>query len=125
VGSGDVSVDGGLVEWLKQGALFASATDAAVVAAWGNDGRETEIMSCLALEADAAAEAARQLAIMKGSVAFERHDIKGLRADLIGKPVTITCDRLGYDAGLTVFVIDAEERKGTERTDLIVLRRLP
>lgn len=117
-------VDAAIVEWLKQGALFASATDAGVGAAWGADASETEIVSPLALEADAAAEATRQQAFLEGPLVVEVHDVPGLRSDLFGRPVTIVANRLGYDAGVVVFVIGVEEQERVERTRLTVLRRL-
>lgn len=116
-------VDAGIVAWLKEGALFAASTDAGVAAAWGGDALETEVMSCLALAADAAAEAARQEAFLKGPHAIEEHDVPGERSDLIGRPATIVAGRLGYGAGLTVFIIGAEEL-ANGRTLLTVLRRL-
>lgn len=119
-----MSVDAGIVEWLKDGALHAEATDAAAAGAWGATALETRIMSPIALAADAAAEAARQRTFLAGPLAIETHDVPGLRIDLLGRPVTIIADRLGYDAGLTVFVIGVDEREGIERTILTVLRRL-
>lgn len=119
-----MAVDPAQVSWLKTGALYGASTDAALGARWGTDALETEVISCLALAADAATEAARQQAFLGGPLAIETHNVKGLRSDLIGRPVTITCDRLGYDAGLTVFVIGVEEQQDVERTVLTVLRKL-
>src|SRR3954469_9006903 len=110
-----MAVDAGIVAWLKQGILWAAATDATLAANWGVDALETELVSCLALAAGAAAEQARQAAFLGGPLAIETADVKGLRSDLVGKPLTITCDRLGYDAGLTVFVIAAQEQDEIER----------
>jgi hypothetical protein len=117
-------VDAGTVDWLKSGALFASATDAAVAAAWGEDAIETEIVSCLALEADALIEAARQQELLEGPLAVETHEVPGLVSHLALQPVTLTCSKLGYQAGLTVFVIFARERDDVRRTVLTVLRKL-
>lgn len=117
--------DSAVVEWLKKGALFAPATDAALGAAWGTDALETEIVSCLALSGATATEAGRQQAFLGGPLVIERHNVPGLHQALIGRPVTITIARLGYDAGLTVFVIDAVELKAVVRTELVVIRRLP
>ena len=118
-------VDAGIVGWLKDGLLYASSTDEAIAAAWGTDARESEITSCIATFAGATAEAARQQGFLKGPIAVEVvTGIKGQRVDLIGRAVTIVCDRLGYNNGLTVFVIGAEEQDGTDRTTLTVLRRL-
>lgn len=118
-----MTVDAGIVGWLKEGALFAAATDSSVGTTWGDDALETKIMSPLALAAAAATEAALQQQFLKGPNAIETHNVPGLRSDLLGKPVTITCDRLGYDAGLTVFVIGYEEMEKVDRTILTVLRR--
>lgn len=117
--------DSAIVAWLKAGALYAPSTDAALGAAWGTDAIETDIVSCLALTGAAATEAGRQQAFLGGPIAIERHNVPGLHQALIGRPVTITITRLGYDAGLNVFVIGAEETKDVERTELIVLRKLP
>lgn len=119
-----MSVDAGLAAWLKEGMLYASATDAGIATAWGTEAVETTMISPLALLGAAAAEAARQQAFFEGPLAVEVHDVAGLRSDLLGKPVTIVCDRLGYAAGLTVFVIGYEEQAKVDRTNLTVLRRL-
>jgi uncharacterized membrane-anchored protein len=119
------SVDPGTVQWLREGALYATATSAPAAAAWGADAIETEIMSPLASATDAAAEAASQLAFLGGPLAIDTHDVPGLRADLIARPVTIVSDHLGYEAGLTVFVVGVQEKADVERTILTVLRRLP
>lgn len=120
-----MSVDAGIVDWLKTAALFAASTDGAFAALWGAEAVETEIISTLALDADAIAEAARQQGFLEGPLAVDIHDVPGLREDLIGRPVTITADQLGYGAGVVVFVIGAKEHERVERTTLIVLRRLP
>lgn len=117
-------VDAAQVQWLKDGAKFEVSTDAGIVAAWGADASETEIVSPLALVADATPEAARQEAFLKGPLVVDRHIVPGLKAHLTGRPVTLTIARLGYDAGLDVFVLGAEEQDGVELTTLTVLRRL-
>jgi hypothetical protein len=118
-------VDAGTVDWLKTGGLFEASTSAGIAAAFGADAAETEIMSCLALLAAATTEAARQQAFLGGPLAIDVHDVPGLQASLIGRPVTIVSDRLGYDAGLVVFVIGVEEAELVKRTKLTVLRKLP
>lgn len=119
-----MSVDAGTVDWLKKGALFASATDSGIASAWGVDAIETEVISPLALSGAAATEAGRQQDFLEGPLAVEVHDVPGLRSDLFGRPVTLTSAHLGYDAGLTVFVIGVEEQEAVSRTKLTVLRRL-
>lgn len=116
--------DAAFAQWLRDGVLYEASTDAALAAAWGPDAVETEIVSPLALLADAATEAARQQGFLGGPLAVETHDVPGLRLDLHLRPVTIVADRLGYDAGLTVFVIGVEEQQDARRTTLTVLRKL-
>lgn len=119
-----MTVDAGIVGWLKNGAEYASSTDGAFATAWDVEAVETEIVSPLALAADAATEAALQQAFLEGPLAVEKHDVTGLRSDLVGQCITITISALGYDAGLAVFVIAAEESASVKRTTLTVLRKL-
>jgi len=119
-----MTIDAGIVAYLKEGVLYAEVTDAGLAALWGELARETTIVSTLALSAGAAAEVARQQAFLAGPLAIETHDVPGLRIDLLGRPVTIVADRLGYSAGLVVFVIGVEEQDQVARTTLTVLRRL-
>jgi len=119
-----MQIDAATIEWLKAGAKWEVSTGAGVAAAWGSDAAITEIVSALALASDASVEAARQQGFFEGPIAIERHVVPGLKAYLRGRLVTLTADRLGYDAGLDVFVISVEEQDGG-LTALIVLRRLP
>jgi len=119
-----VTVDAGTIGWLKTSVLYEASTSAPLAAAWGGDAVETEIVSPLALLADATIEAARQQSFLGGPLAVETHDVPGLRLDLYLRPVTIVGDRLGYDAGVTVFVIGVQEQEGAKRTTLTVLRKL-
>lgn len=118
-----MSVDAGTAVWLKEGALYALSTDSGIASAWA-DSLETEIVSPLAVAADAATEAARQQAFLEGPLAIETHNVPGLKSSLVGSPITLTGTHLGYDAGLVVFVIRAVEIEGINRTELTVLRRL-
>ena len=119
-----MAVDAATVQWLKDGAMFVIAADAGVATAWGTDGLETDIVSPIAVAADAATEADRQQQFLEGPLVEEAHDVPGRRSDLLGRPVTLTCDRLGYDAGVAVFVIGVDEAARPGRTILTVLRRL-
>jgi hypothetical protein len=119
-----MSVDQGFARWLREGAYFAEASDAQVAGMFAQLARVSEIVSTLALKAGAEAEAARQLAFLKWPLAIDTHLVPGLRADLIGQPVAIRGDRLGYDAAPTVFVIGVAEQDGTDQTLLTVLRKL-
>lgn len=119
-----MTVDAGFARWLREGVLFAPANDAAIALRWGESARASEVRSGLATQAGAQAEAARQLAFLKEPIAVDEHLVPGSRADLLGRAVTISGDRLGYEAGADVFVIEVEELDTTAQTKLIVLRRL-
>ena len=120
-----MGIDAATSEWLKKGALFETGADAAIAAAWGATAVEAEMVSALATQAGATAEAARQIAFWKGPLAVEVHDVPGLRSDLLFKVITVTINQLGYNAGLNVFVIFYEEQELVRRTRLTVLRPLP
>jgi hypothetical protein len=118
------AVDPGLADWLRGRALFTSAADAAITAAWGSDAIEGELVSPFALKADADTEAARQIAFWAGPLVLDTHVVPGLRADLQGRVVTIATDKLGYGAGKPVLVIGVEEADDAEQTTLLVVRKL-
>lgn len=118
------AVDPAFAQWLKDDALFVSGTDAAFAARWGERAIETEIISPLATKPGADAEAARQFAFLAGPHVLDRHSVAGLWHSLIGQVVTLTIDRLGYDFGVACFVVDAQEKEGSEMTELLVLRQL-
>jgi hypothetical protein len=119
-----MSVDAATVDWLKRGHMLVSSTDSAFATAWGTEATETEIISALALAADATTEAGRQQPFLEGPLVIDLHDVPGLRTDLLGRVVTLTAAQLSYDSGVVCFVIGVEEKQGPERTLLTVLRRL-
>lgn len=112
-----------LAEWLKSTALYVSTSNATLAASLLTSGLDSEIVSPLAASADATNELARQMSVLGGPLAIDRHVIKGARRDLICKPVQIFGDRLGYAAGPTVFVVDVDEQEDNT-TALLVVRRL-
>lgn len=117
------TVDPARADWLKREALFSAATVSGAFTKWGDLALDSTIISALALKADADTESAKQAAFMAGPLAREKIDVIGFRKDLVGQVVTITGDRLGYEAGgLAVFVLGAAEQGGF--TTLTVLRRL-
>lgn len=119
-----MSVDAAEVAWLKEGRQYATAANAAVQARWGAAAIDTDILSPLALQPGAIAEAARQAGFLGGPYAVEQHDVPGQLVHLIATVQTIAASGLGYGGGLDVFVIEAEERDDVDRTTLTVLRRL-
>ena len=116
------SVDSGYALWLRSPALYANAA-AVLPAGLQASAIDSEIISPLATKAAAEAEAARQIAVLGGVLVEDRHVVAGARRDLIGKCITLQGDQLGYDAGVAVFVIDADEQEDN-LTALHVLRRL-
>lgn len=110
-----------VAEFLKSEALFAFSE--AVGYDWGDRAVETEIISPLVFQGDAEAECIRQMLFMEGPLVEDVVQVTGARRDLMGKVITITGDRLGYDAGgKLAFVIGYIEGKGI--TDLSVVRKL-
>lgn len=117
-----MAVDSDFAAWLRADCLYSKAT-ATLSSGLQAVAKDSEIISALAAIADADAENARQIAILGQTLAIDRHVIPGARRDLIGKPVTLVSGYLGYDAGVTVFVLRSDERDEGS-TELSVLRRL-
>lgn len=115
-----------LVQWLTGDGYREVVTDAAVAARWGDRAQTTERMTTIATKADAAAEAARQIAFLGGGgpLVIEEHSLVGEWAAYLGRVVTLKIDRLGYDAGLNVFVIGAEDDRASGISTVSVIRRL-
>lgn len=91
---------------------------------WGTIGISTSRMTTLAEEADAAAEGARQLAFLGGPLVIEEHLVEGAWANRVGQVISVTGPRLGYQAGIIVFVIGVADDRATQTSRLTVLRRL-
>jgi hypothetical protein len=117
------SVDTGFAQWLRDPALFVSEVNAGLHANILAAGVESEIASPLGTSVAAQAEAVRQMAVLGGPLAVDEHIVKGQRRDLIGKVVTLQHELLGYSAGASGFVIDADE-KDEGYTVLQVVRKL-
>lgn len=118
-----MAVDQGFALALRDPATYQTTANASLPAGLQASALESEIISPFWDAAAASAEGAREIAFLGGPNALDRHVVPGQRNDLVGRAVTITADRLGYSAGRTVFVIDAEELENN-LTRLIVLRRL-
>jgi len=76
-------------EFLKARERSVVAVGAGVKAAWGVRALETAQSSVLALEAAAAAEAARQLALLGQPLALDAVEIEGAVFDLEGETVRV------------------------------------
>lgn len=120
------AVDPIYAQWLMANGLWQVSTDATINARWGATALTTERVTTIATEADAATEAARQIAFLGGSgpLAIEEHELVGEWAAYLGQAITLTIDRLGYDAGLAVFVIGALDNRATGTSTVTVIRRL-
>lgn len=116
-------VEAGLRAWLQAPAKYANAANAALPAGLQGAAVDQEVISPLAVKAAAQAENARQIAFLGRPLALDRHIVKGQRRDLIAKPITLKGDKLGYEAGIPVFVIEVDERED-DMTALTVLRKL-
>ncbi len=111
-------------EWLRSPALYVTAANATTAANWGDDAPSSERETALALLGEADTEAARQLAFMGVPMAKEVHQLRGRFVSYIGKVITLTVARLGYEAGLQVFVLGANDDLASGTSNVTVLRKL-
>jgi hypothetical protein len=113
-------------QWLMAEALWQVSTDAALSARWGATAQTTQRVTTIATKADAEAEAARQIAFLGGNgpLVIEDHEVVGSWAAYLGQVITLTIDRLGYDAGLQVFLIGVQDKLSSGLSTLTVIRRL-
>lgn len=118
------SVDPVFAQWLTSDGLWAVSEETALKARWGNKALTTSRMTTIASKADAEAEAARQLAFMGPVAAIDVHMLPGRWRQYRGQVITITADKLGYDAGVDVFVLGAEDEEANGLSRVTVLRRL-
>lgn len=116
-------VDTGFAQWLRAPALYTNAPNSGLPAGLQGQALESEIISPLLSKAAADSEAGRQIAVLGGPLAVDQHIIKGQRADLIGKPITLSGTQLGYEAAPVVFVIEVDELEAN-LTSIVVLRKL-
>lgn len=118
------TVDPVFAQWLMDQARWHVEDDAALKAIWGDTGETSERVTTIALKADAEAEADRQLAFMGGPLVEDEHQLRGEWAGYLGQVITLTINKLGYDAGRDVFVIGVEDERATGMSRVTVLRRL-
>lgn len=67
----------------------------------------------------------RQLAFLGGPLVEDEHLLSGTWSDRLGQVITLTGDKLGYDAGIACFVIGVQDDRTTGISRVTVLRRLP
>lgn len=116
------AVDSGLASWLKAQALYTAAVPAGA-AAWADIAGTAEILSPIALKANAATEAQRQADLFGKPLVRDAVLVQGLQRALLGQVVQIVGDRYGYGgAGKPAFVIQVEESADMEASTLHVLR---
>lgn len=118
------AVDPLFAQWLQADALWLVDEDAARKARWGDSAQLTERRTTIASKVDAQAEGDRQLAFLGGPLVPEEHVLVGAWAEYLGQVITITITRLGYAAGLDVFVIGIADDRAAGTSRVTVLRRL-
>lgn len=118
------TVDPVFAQWLQDEGLWSLVEDAAAIGRWATGAVTSERMTSIAFEADADAEAARQLAFLKGPLVIDEHVLKGEWRGYRGQVITITGDRLGYDAGVDVYVLAVEDDLAAGLSTVTVIRRL-
>lgn len=109
-------------EWLQSESLFSESIDAAIAAAWGDEALTSETLTVLASSGAAQNESDRQLNFLKQPLAIDVHDMVGAFAPYIGKTVTITGPRLGYNAGVLCLVLGAVDDLAAGVSKVTVLR---
>ena len=118
-----MAVDPGFAIALRDPATYKTVTNAGLPAGILPTAIETEIVSAFWTESAAGTEATRQLDFLGGPNVVDLALVAGQRIDLIGRPITLVGDRLGYaGAGKTVFVIGVQEQEN-DVTLLTVLRK--
>ena len=118
------SVDPVFAQWLMSEGLWQVSEDAAMRARWGDKALTTKRMTSIAGKADASAEAARQLAFLGPAAAIDEHLLVGEWGNYRGQVITLKIARLGYDAGIDVFVLGAQDDRASGTSRVTVLRRL-
>lgn len=118
------TVDPLYAQWLQSEALWAGAEDNAAIVKWGSTANTGERLTSIAFRDDATAEAARQLDFLKGPLVVDEHILRGEWRSFRGSVITLTGPRLGYQDGIDVFVLGAEDNLTTGLSTVTVLRRI-
>lgn len=117
-------VDPDFAEWLGREEILAVAFSSVAAERWGDLAIDTRSGSPIAFKNDAIAEAARQLAFRPGPLVIETLRVPGQYVEMIGRVITIRADKGGYQGGIDVFVLGADETEEGGGTIFTVLRRL-
>jgi hypothetical protein len=118
------SIDPVFAQWLQDDRLRAVMSNQALTERWGNRALTAERMTCIALRADAIAEAVRRLNFFGVPLGVDEHVLKGQYASLLGRVITLTIKKLGYENGADVLLIGVEDDLSTGICKATVLRRL-
>lgn len=106
-------------EFLKAAERLAVAQNATIAARWGEDAQDTSQSSVLAEEADAATEAARQLAQLAQVRAVDLVVVEGLWPDLEGKTVRIAYNgQFGIATTADLLVTKAKLNRNVGTTEI-------
>jgi hypothetical protein len=121
-----MAVDPLFAQWLMAAADYVVRADAAASSRWGSTALSSERLTGIATRAAAVIEADRQLAFFsRGPFAIEAHQLVGVDwIASIGTVVTMVNTDLGYEGGIDVWVLDAEEDRATGISTVSVLRPL-
>lgn len=116
-------IDPVFAQWLQGDGLWQVSVDAALQARWGVTAQTSERMTTIATKADAEAEAARQIDFLGGPLFIDRATVAGEWSGYIGRVITLTIDKLGYDAGEDVFLIGAQDERAAGTSQITIIRR--
>jgi len=113
-------------QWLMSASLQHVEADTTLIDRWGATAVATSRVTTIAVKADAEAEAQRQIDFLGGTgpIVIEEHQLAGVWAPYQGQVITLTIDRLGYDDGLDVFLLGAQDNRATGLSTITVARRL-
>lgn len=106
-------------EFLKNAERQAVAEDAATLATWGEDAQVTQQSSALTRAADAATEAARQLALLKRLRGADAAVLAGCFEDLEGLTISLPyAGRFGMAAVVNFLVLASKADEATRTTTI-------
>ncbi|QPL39394.1 hypothetical protein IT881_15245 [Erythrobacter sp. A30-3] len=118
------TVDPLVAQWLQSDGLWTISDDAALGDRWGETALTIERPTTIATKADAAAEGARVISFRGMPTVEDVAELPGTFVHSIGTVITVEHPDLGYEAGIDVFVINAEDDRATGVSLVTFLRRL-